>query len=166
MARKTGWQITKEVLSWSFLAVVLAIFGLQLLGSGRLAPSWKSFVIQSGSMEPSIRVGDVVFVQAEPEYGKSDVITFTSQEGRVVTHRILESGQEGYTTQGDANQTVDVDTVPQKSIIGKVQFVVPKLGYVFSFSKTPAGIIALIIIPATLLVADELGVLKRRVEKQ
>src|SRR5690606_31535796 len=125
MARKTVWNITKEIVSWSFLALVLAVVALQVFGSGRLSPNWKSFVIQSGSMEPSIRVGDVVFVQKAAAYTEQEVITFTSEDGRVVTHRILEAGQEGYKTQGDANQTPDVDLVQDEHIIGKVAFVLP-----------------------------------------
>lgn len=67
------------------------------------------FVVESGSMEPTLTVGSVI-VAKEPNDVRSlktgDIVTFRTPSGHVVTHRIVEvvSTQDGsvqYRTEGD-----------------------------------------------------------------
>ena len=63
-------------------------------------------VVQSGSMEPTFEVGDLIIVTQSDDYEVGDIVVF--QDGRsLVVHRIVEIDGEQIITQGDANNTSD-----------------------------------------------------------
>ncbi len=153
-------QTFVSLASWVFIAF-LAVMALYVLSSNvNLFGGYKSYLVQSGSMEPTIMTGDIIVIRPQPSYGKNDAVTFIDEGGRTVTHRILnveqKNGKEAFTTRGDANRSDDEGTISAEQIVGKVSFVVPKLGYMVEFSKSLPGLIILILIPAGLFVADEL----------
>lgn len=132
--------------------VVTIVIGYALLSNGALSGKLHSYLVQSGSMEPTIMTGDVIFVSAQESYMKNDVITFKENDGRIVTHRIMDVQSGAFTTKGDANRTEDNGSVSPKNVIGKVFFTVPKLGYLVSFSRTLPGFVILIAVPSLLLI--------------
>lgn len=150
-----------SAVSWVILGLVVAFFAFIFLVEYSGNQSFRTFVVQSGSMEPSIMTGDIIIIVPQLAYTISDVITFKGSEDRVITHRIIkeESTAEEilFVTKGDANRETDTEVVPLERIVGKVILVVPKLGYFVTFGKSLYGIIALIVIPAAIIVADELG---------
>lgn len=104
---------------------------------------YKSFAVVSGSMEPNIPVGSIVYAK-EIEFNKlqeGDVITFYSGDN-IVTHRIVEitDNDKSFKTKGDANNDNDGGKVLYSDIIGKVVFSLPFLGYISMNIKTPLGI--------------------------
>lgn len=117
-------------------------------------------MVLSGSMEPTIRIADIIISHRQEQYVKNDVATFYGEEGRIVTHRIASTLQENnqmrYITKGDANRSEDDASILQDAIIGKVIFVVPKLGYFVNFARSIPGLITLIIIPVLALVIDQI----------
>lgn len=154
----------KRILFLAFLGCVTALTSYWIVLHFRKTTTYKSYVVQSGSMEPSIRVGDVIIIHKNPRYFKTEVITFKDEEQHTVTHRILETTETAfpvYTTKGDANQAADTAEVPQKNVIGKVVLVVPKIGYAIQFIRTPWGLILTIIVPAILILSDEIKTLYR-----
>ena len=128
----------------------------------------KAFVVYSGSMEPSIMTGAVVFTKPASTYKAEDVITFKSG-GNNTTHRIQEVHQSAnsteFVTKGDANDNIDANAVNADKVYGKVVLTVPYLGRVVDFAKTPKGFILLVIVPATILIYEELRKLKHEVKK-
>jgi len=48
------------------------------------------------------------------------------------------------------------DLVSLAKVQGKVIFTIPKLGYLVNFSKSKWGIILMIVVPAGLIILDEL----------
>src|SRR3989344_6544376 len=118
-------------------------------------------IVQSGSMEPSIKTGGLVIIKPFSEYHIGDVIMFGEDTKTKVptTHRIVadevRSGVFYYTTKGDANEDPDPQQVAQTEVIGKVLFSIPYLGYVLDFAKKPLGFALLIGIPAAIVVFDE-----------
>ncbi|MBQ9370514.1 MAG: signal peptidase I [Clostridia bacterium] len=87
------------------------------------------YTVVSGSMTPTLRVGDVIFVKkvTDPaELAKGDIITFRGQgklAGKVVTHRIVSDGVEAdgkITTCGDANYGLQDDPITMDDVIGKM----------------------------------------------
>ena len=117
-------------------------------------------MVLSGSMEPSILIGDIIITHRQNEYIKNDTITFYSEEGRIVTHRIVSVSQENYQTKfitkGDANRSEDDASILKETIVGKVIFVVPKIGYLVNFIKSIPGLIILVFIPALALITDQI----------
>lgn len=159
-------NIIKIIESVILLCVVLfAVFFVV----GRLS----AYVILSGSMEPVLPVGSVVITQKQSFYHAGDMITFKrAGEKTAVTHRIaavepsnVYFGDETFITKGDANKTADTGTVSQSSVTGKVLFAVPYLGYIADFAKSPKGFLALIIIPATIIIYEELKKVKNELAK-
>lgn len=92
---------------------------------------FKTFSVISGSMEPVIPTGSLVYVKAEDvdNLKENDVITFYGKQGSIVTHRILKIEKDGFVTKGDANFDVDLAKVLPSQVIGKVVFSLPFLGY-------------------------------------
>jgi len=154
-----------ELISWLFIGVIVVMVIFTIGSNTNILGGYKSFVVLSGSMEPTINIGDIVISHRQINYFKNDTITFYGPENRIVTHRIAtikeqENDETRILTKGDANRSIDSETITLNKIIGKVIFVVPKLGFVVSFSRTIPGLILLIIVPAVALIASELLKLK------
>ena len=115
---------------------------------------FKSYVIVSNSMQPTIDPGDVIFIKKvnvnDLEVG--DVVTF-QKEGFIATHRIIEIQEDKIITQGDNNNLKD-DPLDKSSIIGQYMFRIPKVGYFYSFVGSPIGIIVLSTIIAIIIIYE------------
>lgn len=92
---------------------------------------YEIYNVISGSMEPEIPVGSVIYVAAAApeEISGDDIIAFWSGDS-VVTHRVMENRLvEGeFVTKGDANEAEDMNTVPYENLIGRVTYHIPMLG--------------------------------------
>ncbi|WP_436901354.1 signal peptidase I [Halovenus halobia] len=121
-----------------------------------------SFVILSGSMEPTASPGDVVIVDSSAGVAVGDVITFDDGNTAPTTHRVvgIEDGQ--YVTQGDANQNPDTQRVAPGDVLGRVTLTIPLIGHVILWVNTPTGYVSLVIAPLVLLVGSELFVWARK----
>lgn len=112
---------------------------------------YKSFVIVSGSMEPTIMTGDAILVKEVPqkEIKKNDIISF-SQGETIVTHRVIEiieeNGIKRYKTKGDNNNTEDRDKIAYEQIEGKYQFKINQFGMITQILKSKITLIVLIVI--------------------
>lgn len=101
-------------------------------------------------MEPTISVGDIVFVIETQEINKEDIISFRVNNS-VVTHRVIdivvdENNVKQYKTKGDSNSSEDTETVNPADIEGKYCFRIPKIGNVILFLKSGTGIVVVIFI--------------------
>jgi len=150
------WTIL-EWLAGTILIIFLIITGISILP---IENNIELLTIQSGSMEPKIKVGSLAISKPMGKYEKDDIISFQPdiQDETIVTHRIIEidymTGK--VVTKGDANEDIDIETITPAKINGKVIFWIPYLGYVINFSKTLLGLIILIIIPALIIISDEI----------
>jgi len=148
-----------------FVALPLVVFTL-ITTRTDLIPGIKSFVVLSGSMQPTLPVGSVVYVQQAQQYEKGDVVSFSNDAGQTVTHRIVKKTEDGFVTKGDANDTEDQAVVSQSSIIGKSVFSVPYAGQIINFVRTPTGFVAFIIVPTVIFILSEFWAIKKEIEKQ
>lgn len=95
---------------------------------------YEIYSVISGSMEPSIPVGSLVYVrETEPaDMEAGDVIAFYgAADGiSIITHRVVENRvlMGELVTRGDANQEEDVRPVTYARCIGKVVCTVPGAG--------------------------------------
>lgn len=93
-------------------------------------------IVLSGSMEPTIKIGDIVV--ETPLNGRipnvGEVVTYTGKrvDGTEVadfTHRIVGGdAEQGFVMKGDANKDADVQQPTPEDIKGIVIFVIPALG--------------------------------------
>ena len=51
---------------------------------------YKNFIILTGSMEPTLNTGDIVFVKETTDIKEQDIISFKVNNS-IVTHRIIET---------------------------------------------------------------------------
>lgn len=116
--------------------------------TGALQPDvfgWSWAVVISGSMEPEIKVNDLVIVHEEESYTVGDIIAYESGSS-VVTHRIVAESEMGYTTQGDFNNAADSRPVPKAAVVGRVVHVVPKVGLLLEYLRTPLGMTCMVLV--------------------
>ncbi len=112
---------------------------------------YEAYSVISGSMEPAIPVGSVVYVKAAvPESVlEGEIIAFESG-GSVVTHRVTENrfvvGE--FVTRGDANAHEDLQTVPYAALIGRVTYHIPYIGMLLSIYASSVGKIYVLIFAA------------------
>lgn len=101
---------------------------------------YKAFVIETGSMSPSVPKGSIAYVKEYEffdDYAVDDIVTFRDNSGNSFTHRIVEIKEKNHTfvTKGDANADVDPSPADGNYAVGKVEFAIPLIGYVASFLK-------------------------------
>lgn len=148
------------------LAVVAILATMLVVVFPPVVGAEHSYVVVSGSMEPTLSPGDVVLVEDAPPSAveSGDVVTF-ERDGVRTTHRVVDVvGREGtphFRTQGDANDAVDQRLVGPEELVGRVAFTIPLVGHFLSFARTDVGILLLVVLPAGLLVLSELWTLGR-----
>ena len=104
------------------------------------------FNIVSESMEPTLEINDVVVVQKceLPELREDDIITF-EQDGRIISHRIIDITKEKritkFETKGDNNEIPDSEKVEFGQIYGKVLFKIGKIGEIVNYIQNARGFI-------------------------
>ena len=134
--------------------------------------NYKVMTVISGSMDPEIKMGSVVIVKPVANYKIGDVITFgtISKTSSPTTHRIndikIVDGNPVYITKGDTNNAPDVREVQKKDIIGKVLFDISYIGYIVDFAKKPIGFALIIIIPAAVIIFDEIKKIFYEIKKK
>lgn len=167
------FKIITSVFYW-VLAVVVVVFAVGLI-LAKQDNRWgiRAFHVESGSMTPTLPVGSLVVVQKQTKFAVDDIITFRMENNQnsFITHRIVsieedtDIGKLRYQTKGDANKTVDPETVDASRVIGKVIWHVPYLGYPMGFVRTQTGFIVLIVVPATIIAYSELVNIKNEIVK-
>jgi signal peptidase len=170
-ARKRG-KIIFRVIGNAIFAVVLVCVALmaffmirsKVAGTPPMIFGHYAFIVLSGSMEPTIHTGGVVFVEpVKPDALKvGDIVTFSGFAGSsaLTTHRVVEIKQDDNNgllilTKGDANEDPDPNLIPAGNVIGRATGSAPLLGYLMSFVQTRQGLMLFILVPAALLVLYE-----------
>jgi signal peptidase len=178
LVKRKIFGFTKKQLVAVGTACILLIMIVSFILIPSMTGKMHFLTVQSGSMEPDINVGDVVVsTYVDPHDIKTgDVITFhyrnSEDPHQCFTHRVSDvietmDGSVVFETKGDANEDVDARYVKTDELIGKVSFVLPYLGYVGSFARSPAGYFVFIFIPAILIILFEVTrILKHRNEKK
>lgn len=111
-------------------------------------------IVLTGSMEDSIMINDMIITKDFSDYQVGDVISYKLENSeyhiKSVTHRIIdkkvESSNVSFVTKGDANNIADKDVVYLDDVIGKVIVVIPNVGNIVNYIKTPEGILSVFIV--------------------
>jgi signal peptidase I len=154
--RFLGARIVSAVVLWTIGGV---LFGVCMAVTIPFFFGIKSLTVLSGSMEPTIHVGDIVVVrQISPLDARvGDVVTFRDPAARdkLITHRVramsVAGGVVSFETKGDANTSVERWTIGTDGTIGLVMYRVPKLGYILFYVHGTLGRLLLVVVPALLL---------------
>ena len=166
-----GKSSTKNLIK-DIVIIVIAIaviwFGLQAI----FGTANQFYVVSSGSMIPALQVYDVIVVEGNTPFDdvkKGDIIVFYSpklyEQGkeRVIVHRVtLEMGEDPkiVRTKGDANPASIAGTdypITEKEYLGKVEHVIPQVGYVTQILQPPINYIIIAVIIAVMVVKHFAG---------
>lgn len=139
-----NWLITLGVLIAVIAIIVMpGVFGM------------KPYIVLSGSMEPTISTGGVVWINThETDVQINDVAAYELTKGTYVTHRIVDIRDGEYIFKGDANDTEDLVPVEPDRIVGKYMFTIPGLGKILMrlqkkkllYVPIIAGVVALMLV--------------------
>ncbi len=170
MNKKKVISIVKKVLVSivSVFAVIMMVFTIisatTFNNSDRKIFGYQVLTVLSDSMKATdFESGDIIFIkEVDPKtLQEGDIITYQSLNndnfGEIVTHKIrrLENdaeGNPGFVTYGTTTGVDDEKIVVYSQIIGKYQGKIPKVGYFFTFLKTPPGYIICIFLPFLILI--------------
>ena len=139
------------------VAIAVIWIGLQVI-FGTANPF---YVVSSGSMIPTLEIYDVIVVEGNTPFQdikKGDIIVFYSPakyelgEERVIVHRvdsIMSDEPKIIQTKGDANprsmKNVDYP-ITEEIYLGKVEYVIPQVGYATQILQPPINYIIIAII--------------------
>ncbi len=135
-AMKTVYKIVDivtNIITWSVILFIL------LSTSALFVPSFfevKPYMVLSGSMEPAIHTGSLVYIgKIGDGIKEGDIIAYELDGGMPVVHRVIGKNESGYITKGDANDVPDMHPIPSSQILGKYRLTIPKAGYLLSGIK-------------------------------
>lgn len=156
------FSVGMRIIVW--LLIGLALVTAATLGYARMR-GLEVLSVQTGSMRPAILPGDAVMVrplhspQSLSGLTPGEVITYRRADNPriTLTHRIIavDTSAGRVIAQGDALDDPD-PPVAASQIVGQVVHRVPAVGCTFDFLKHPAGLLALIYMPAAVLIGGEL----------
>jgi len=160
-------KIIKILITITYIVVIL--FAFLAISSKFSIGGFRILIVMSGSMEPAIKTGSVVVDKNISNYRIGDIITFKNknQPKETTTHRIhgikCQDGGCFYLTKGDANDGVDPEPIESSQIVGKTLISIPYFGYLVEFARTLPGLLIFIIIPATIIIYEEIKKLYREI---
>lgn len=102
------------------------------------------FEVATGSMSPTIEVGDVVITKITKDVKKNDVIVYKDGES-IITHRLIEKNEKEIITRGDANNSED-KPIREDMIIGQVIKIIPQLGTWQKILSSPEILVLIIML--------------------
>ena len=121
---------------WLLLITCLALFAIIISGFFGI----HRYLVVSGSMEPNLYAGDIVFVNSNVAFEDvqlGDVIIFQYEDMNVI-HRVVDEamidGERHLKTKGDANARDDGYLTTESNYCGKALFHIDKLGYAVDFT--------------------------------
>ena len=98
----------------------------------------KPLVVISGSMEPTLKVGGILYYEKIDldDFNKDDILVYKTKN-HIISHRIVEIIDDGFITKGDANNSIDSILVKEEQVLGKgTDWSIPYLGYYADFIYT------------------------------
>jgi len=117
-----GWIVT------TIIAVAIIWFAVGLF-------PMRPVTIISGSMRPTLEVGDVVIVAkvSSDVIRPGDILHYREAPGITAMHRVIEiqelDGKKVFITQGDANAEPDAEPVLPGNVVGRAVFSIPRIGW-------------------------------------
>lgn len=146
---------------WTVVSIVILFSVLSGVSQQKNSTlPFSTYIVQSGSMEPTIMTGDLIFVRRNRGFANKDIITFHDPQGHTITHRIIKTekqpnGTMEFITKGDNNEDEDQYTTPPKSVLGVHWFTIPKLGYILVYTRSFLGIVTALSLLAGWIVAEK-----------
>ena len=110
------------------------------------------FEVATGSMKPTMEIGDVVIVKLTNQIEQNDIIVYVDGKD-IITHRLIEINDNELIAKGDANNSED-KPIQRHMVLGEVIQILPKLGIwreIFTSSEVVGLILVLIVLSSVVL---------------
>ncbi|RLI19871.1 signal peptidase I [Candidatus Bathyarchaeota archaeon] len=134
------------------IATSILIFSVPKVLKVFLKTDYPLEVVISGSMIPTLQVGDLIIVEGglngesiRADETRGDIIIFPKPGNpeELIAHRAIEKirGSEGFyfRTKGDNNPVPDRWLIFEGEVVGKVIGKIPLIGFLFTSLQTPVG---------------------------
>lgn len=146
--KKIIYALIFVILFIFFLFNILSMFGYPFF-------CYRMYKIGSGSMEPYLKVNDIIIIKPYNEYKVDDIVTYKADSG-YVTHRIVSIDEDVVITKGDANNAQD-NPISQDKIVGKMVYKFHSIHFIsFLFSNPFSWVVLFIVgIIITCLIPDK-----------
>lgn len=138
---------------------------------------YRAYVIVTSSMEPSLKIGDVILVKkVNPNKIKiGDIVTYNGMEsdfaGKIITHQVHDIAKEKseidkktrliFYTKGTTNNMVD-PAVYEEQLCGKVIYKIKILSFLSKIIRSKYGYIFIVFIPLVLIFVKEMITIKKK----
>ena len=133
-----------------FFNISTLILAKKIVNGESVQSGYSLAIVSSGSMEPTLNKNDLIIIKGSSDYMIQDIATYVTEKGTLITHRIIEISESGYTLQGDSNNTKDKEIQKQR-FLGKVALVIPNVGGILSTLSSPIGIVFIIVFPTGII---------------
>ena len=145
----------KKIVYILFLVILFTIFFMNILSLFNISFfGLRIYKVGSGSMEPYLKIDDIIIITKSKNYKINDVITYKNNNKEYITHRIISITNDEIITKEDANNTPD-DPITKDDIVGKYIYKFRYFGFIkYIFNQKMSwlllfvyGLIITIIIP-------------------
>lgn len=134
MDKFSNVSLAKKIHFSDVFFVIVCLFLIAYIASSLTETGLRFFIVQSSSMRPVTRAGDVAIITAindKTRIQKGDVIAFRASgiQTKTIIHRVIDESPDGFITKGDANEDADANVVSADRVIGIYRFNIPLLGF-------------------------------------
>lgn len=169
-------SICSKVLIGLLMVLMIVSLAFKISGSNVNLFGLNLYYIATPSMEPDLKVGDVILSVDVKDLSKLevyDVITYKGEEGsykgKLITHQIIEIKEENgeyiFITKGtNPNSTVDPE-VSADQVVSKMLFEVPLVGNVVTLLKNKVAFFLVLVLPLSAMLVIETVNLVKAVKK-
>ncbi|MEM2902264.1 MAG: signal peptidase I [Candidatus Bathyarchaeia archaeon] len=171
---KRMWRSEVFRVVFTLALVFLAVQGAWMVMKVILGTEVPLAYVPSRSMEPTLRVGDLVVIEGvEPrEISLGDILVFYvpghyGEDSYRIVHRVVTvvqvDGTLGFETKGDNNPSSDLyrwGYIPASHVVGVVKYRIPYVGYLAIKLREPLGILIVVLIILIFVVTEFTGLNK------
>lgn len=140
-------QIIEKIVLTIACAFITTLF---ILFSGVRLFGYTPYIVTSGSMLPKYKIKSIVYTNTKIEFDELNVgddITFKLQGSSLATHRIASINKKEQTVRtyginnkdSNGENILDGKITTKDEIIGRVDYTIPYLGYIYGFVGTIQG---------------------------
>lgn len=162
-ARRDRIRMARLIVDALLAGLAVSVVACLALGRGAPLLGATTLLVAGGSMEPALPLGAaiVTFPAAPRDIEVGEVVAVrTASDAAVFTHRVIRivdrGGEPWLETMGDANRAPDPALVPAGAVVGRVALAVPYAGYLLRLLSEPVGVLFVVSLAATLLVAGRM----------
>jgi len=167
-----------------FVLMIGSVFAFWYGLKAVLKTEYPLLAVASGSMTPTLNIGDLIVVQGglkapyddiNVDYNNGTIIVFNGdpigKPGELIVHRAVKKenihdGEWYFTTHGDANPPGSEETFSEEYLVGKVVGYIPLIGHIPLFVREPHGMLIIVVLMLILIFAEFLPIWKRKEKPQ